>query len=106
MRGGLRKADTLANSQGQIRAKANTMADCARANATTVHARADAMTVHAKADAITVYARADAMVVWRIARGGSAEEEPAKGNLRRGICKGEMCDGESAKGKCVEDNRW
>ena len=64
MRGGLRKANTLANAQRQIRVKTSTMADCARV---------------------------DAMVVLRrenlqrgICDGGSAKGKCATENLRRG----------------------
>ena len=57
MRESLRKADTLANAQRQIRAKASTMADCARA---------------------------DAMVVKGICNGRSAKGKCATENLQRG----------------------
>ena len=87
MRESLRKADTLANAQRQIRAKASTMADCARADATTVYARADAMTVHA---------RADAMVVRGIARGVLRRE-----NLQRGIFDGGSATGDLRKGNVL-----
>ena len=87
MQGGLCKVDTLANAQKQIRAKASTMADCARADATTVHARADAMTVHARADAI---------VVWGTARGVLQRE-----NLRRGICNGGSATGDLQRGNVL-----
>ena len=56
----------MANAPGQIRAKASTMADCARP------------------DTIAVCARADAIAVW----------ETAKENLRKGIYKGESANGE------------
>ena len=40
MQGGLRKADTLANAQKQIRAKVSTIADCARADTMVVRGTA------------------------------------------------------------------
>ena len=58
------KKDTMANALGQIRAKANIIAD---------YARADTMTVCAKADAI---------------------KESATGNLQRRICKRESANEE------------
>ena len=79
MRGGLRKADTLANAQRQIRAKASTMANCARADATTVHVRVDAMVVR----------------------------ETARGVLRKEILRKENLQRENLRREIVfEDNRW